>query len=49
MKLRICIFCEKEKDLTKFWVRWSPELGVCYACLAGQFRDYEAKKVAETE
>jgi len=49
MKIRICIFCQKEKDLTKFWVRWSPGLGACYACLAHRFRDYEAQKIADAE
>ena len=47
--MRICIYCDKEKEAKQFWVRWSPNLGACYACLANQFRDYEARKIWESE
>jgi len=43
--MRICIYCEKEKENKQFWTRWGPNLGTCYGCLANKFRDYEAKKI----
>jgi len=49
MPIRICIYCEKEKESKQFWVRWSSSVGACYACLVNKFRDYEAKKVVEAE
>ena len=47
--MRMCIYCEKEKESKQFWVRWSSSLGACYGCLANKFRDYEAKKIVENE
>ena len=45
--MKLCIYCEKEKENKQFWVRWGPNLGACFACLANKFRDYEAKKIDE--
>lgn len=44
---RLCINCEREKEPKHFWVRWSPDLGYCYACLAAAFRSYEARQIEE--
>ena len=47
MSIRVCIYCEKEKETKQFWVRWNPNLGACFGCMAKQFRDYEAKKIID--
>lgn len=49
MAIRICIYCEKEKESKQFWIRWSPDLGACSGCVCKQFRDYECQRIVETK
>ncbi|WNE40448.1 MAG: hypothetical protein GBAus27B_000515 [Mycoplasmataceae bacterium] len=49
MAIRICIYCDKEKESKQFLNRWSPDLGACSGCVCKQFRDYEAKRMDENK